>query len=907
MWAILVCLTGKELPGRTPGIRTISVKDGLPQSQVICLKQDQFGYLWIGTLDGLARYDGKEFQRFSQLHGLCSNEVFSIEIDAENNVWVATSGGVAVLAASGMFSSEPKFRCLIGEDGFPPEGTQGCTFSAVGDLWIAARQGPLRIRKENLAKVIRGETGLMEGFPERTIAKTRLWMLAADKFGHVFFAGDYRLWEYTGGKFEVVDLPFAGQPKLLDGMGTFADGTCWLVISGQIYLRKEEGWMEFDWKSSGNPWKPEFGEVMVAHQGKQGDVWLGGQSRLEHWNSGQVEYYSAADGLSRYNIQSLLEDREGTLWVGANGGSLQRIGDESYTNFDRFGELGVESVRSVLRDRDGRLLVATLGGLYQMEGEQLKKIPEVDFPVRTMLYDHAGRLWLVGRDRVVYLRDGQMTTVMEERGGEFNVFVISQSPDGKIWFGKGQRLICWKEGELHKYAVPVREVGLIRAIHFTSDGQCYVGGSGIDLHRIEFDSVSGDIVSMDRLPVPPQFNGKEARTIAEEDDGTIWIGYQGAGLLRLMGNKVLPLNEKDGLPTSNIFELVWDRQGFLWAGTGRGLVRIDAHAYRESGIVDLQLVEPSMRIGGVEFNTGAGWLDADGTLWMGNVGGLFRYEPQANPSAQKAAQVAILGMQPGVADTLLGDGAVIPDDAPYFRIYFKAVSLSNPDMVRYRHRISELDTTWSDPVSLEYATFSGLAPGRYTFEVMACNPSGTWNPDFRSIEFEVAGTVSMVKWGLGLALLLLGAMIWVWRRTVLEKNKLKAQLDDVDEYRSRAAQPETPIKSEPPNATAETLFFVKVRNKMVRLDSRECFFLKGAGDYVEIQQADKKYLVRSTLTGSLTWLPDAAAYLRVHRSWIVRIDKIDAVRDDQIEIGAHRIPIGDSYRENLREALKFLS
>lgn len=894
LWLGFFLLLQLTVRAQNFNFETFSVRDGLPQSQVFCLHEDGDGFLWIGTADGLARFDGAEFVRMTRVDGLCANWITAIAEDSLHNLWVTTQLGLSMISARQRRTNSPTARCFDLQAYISEPSLNDATVDLRGDLWISSNSGALKVASAALRMASEGGPLQVADLAGHPIARTPLWNCQSTRGDSVILWGDDWLWVVADDTIRKLSYPNANARHdansiMVDqqsGLWTFQDSEL-LRLQGSTFVQRH-----FPELPDVSPGKSR---MQTIHKSADGTLWMGGHGIIVATKAGRTRLFKASQGLNAFGMSALLTDRSGDLWIGANGGSLQRLLDDGWSCYDAGTGLTNDFVLAIERDANGVLHAGTIDGLFRLDPASGRWLRHTrfgkDIEILSLHRDPADRLWVGTRLGVGYFEGASFKMVQElnlsRNEYSFGPQVITSDTTGTVWIGLEGELLRYRDGQMRRYPIPFSSwKGFIRAIYTVDGRSIHVGGQYIGLVHLQLDSVSGDIASIRQLIPDDGDNGQAVRSIACLPDGSIWAGMLGGGLFWATDTKDGRVREADGLHSDMVFQLCAGPDGDLWIGSSRGLMRLDGKAFAESRKIRLREVPAGTQIGGVEFNTGASHVDPDGTLWLGTVKGLLRRHAAGAAQAPAPPLLHIAGIEIDQQDSLYLDGATLPREPTLVNCRFRAVSLRAPEDIRYRHRLIGLDSAWSALSTERSASYLQLPPGAYTFEVRA--EVGEVQTKPARIHFSIpsgGSRTGLIAAGL---LLLAGLAYAVFRMR-----------------RPRPAGAPEAAAQAAPTTPASTQFFVKVGTRMVRLDSRTCRFIKGAGDYVEIHTEDKKHLVRASMKGILTELPDPESFLRVHRSWIIRLDKITAVREHNVEIEGTQIPIAESYRETFRNHIDF--
>ena len=727
LWLAAVALgalvAGGAAAQRLP-ITPYGLAEGLPQNYVKDIAEDDEGYIWFATQGGVGRFDGAEFETFTVADGLPMNDVSALDVDDSGRLWVGTDRGVAsfrdgrfvpemlevarLLATDGprvWTSSVPggvavteggRTRRITRADGLPSD-TVFALAAADGVAWVATFDGLVRIANGQVTPV---EGSELERPHALALAPDGVWALSSDGIARVRGV-------------RATARPFAPSEAASSPASIATDA------QGHVWVGGEDGTLlRFDGFDPGVPLYARYGArnglppflAEVLHVGRSGEVWGGTERGAWRLPSAVFAHYGASDGLGTHEGWCAAEI-DGVLHVCMSDGLYR----ETPGGFVRDARVAARAmVSKVIRSRSGDLWAATFVGLVR------------DGP----------------SGRGVY-------SVAEHPAGD-RVVDLTEAPDGAVWAGTiGGLLVVRPDGTVQTFG---EEEGLpdpyVNHLHFDRDGTLLVASDG-GLSRLVGDRLVGD-----RLVEVPTGRGQAGmNAVVEMPNGDLWGGFMDHGLVRLAGGSAgdPTLHPFAGdLEGATLYALVLGPGGALWAGTNRGLVRLDPSAPVEGQSLPARVYGGEKGFTPVEVNHGALWWDAEGRLWIGTPSGVTRYDPR-DEVRQRPPQLHLTGLALGSgADWQrfarstdargLPVGLRLPHDRSTVTVSFVGIEMSAPDGVRYRYGITSeagLPRDWSPFSTSRTATLSNLAPGSYVLHVRARGADGALS-ETETLAFSVA-------------------------------------------------------------------------------------------------------------------------------------------------------------------------
>jgi signal transduction histidine kinase/ligand-binding sensor domain-containing protein/DNA-binding response OmpR family regulator len=816
-------------------VQVWNMEGGLPGNSVFAILQTQDGYLWIGTQDGLVRFDGLNFELFStgNTPGLKDNMIRALYAERNGRLWIGTSAGGLTFYRDAEFTNysitQHQFLykiSAIDEDRW-------------GNLWIGSITGGLTCL--NLTTDTFTNYTIKQGLPHNQVR-------------FIYKDGNRDLWVTTA----------AGIVKLLQP-GNF-----------QVYAPQDQ--------------LPYF-KTVCLYEEDTNTLWIGtGGNGLFQLKNQQFTAYGTEAGIPNLTITSLFRDRMKNLWVGTDGGGLTRIRNNLSGTLTGEDGLADGFVYPIYEDREGSLWVGTLdGGLHQLRDSKFttyagKEGLSHDY-VNCIYKDRAGDLLIgtkAGLDKLK-LRNRTVTTVLTGRQGllSSNVLCLFEDQSGYLWIGTLEGLHRFKDGKLTPFTT---RDGLshnwITCIHADTRGNTWIG-TGNGLNRLTLNTSNDGAGQVTVFTTREGLCSNLIEFIFEDRKGALWIGTD-AGLNRIREGEITTYNPGTGFG-DNHFQCVYQDSGrVFWFGTKRGLIRLilteeaasppnQTHTFAftvQSGLIDndvssiLEDERGYLWIGGrngisrvrkkeleafsrgdihqlqpdwynekdgmkSRWCTETGYKTRDGGFWFPTSVGVTSIDPHNIPRNRIPPQLIIekiiVDGDPIKIKSSCGGGkkreagktefrgqgtveatsnkkflrggpggAVFSKSAPLaaggilelspgkkrLEFYYTAVSFINPGKIKFKAMLEGYDNDWVDVGTSRHITYTGLSPGNYTFKVIACNPDGVWNEKGASFSFYLQPHWYKTWWAVSLYVLFVfsGVFFFVkWRSTKLTMEKARLE------------------------------------------------------------------------------------------------------------------------------------
>ena len=786
----VVLLLGGRLFGATESVDYLvdvwDTENGLPNSSVTSIAQTPDGYLWVGTYDGLARFDGVRFVTFNT-PALGHARIQDLFVDASGTLWINTYRGGLTSYRDGIFrrewrgrgefdvhtvlaastSNEVLFVTQFGDvlrragaagghgswtTTAPPQNARllyQCADSN-GTLWFLTRDG----------RIMEMENGEFKSLtPDSGLKGTRVYTLATVGKGAVWAGTDREIALWDGRKFQTM-TPTNGEPSLeVLFILPLRRGGAWVLADGRLRKAVGRRWVEevTEWRGLLG-WAS--GRSMGLHEDREGGAWFNhyGNGLFHVSPDGPFQRLTTREGLPGDRVWRWFQGREGDFWVGVDRGGLARLRQRQFQVIGPAEGLPARATLSVCEDEQGSMWFGTSGGgLSRWRDGRIDSFPAGSDPSGNFVFSVFAQpgqgLWLsagAGENLCVY-RDGQVQRAPWEVHG---VKVILADRAGRVWTGTKTGLE-WRLGETRR-AFGVRDgmpASAVRALAEAKDGTLWCGNDDGTLYRCEPDRLEA-YRPADALAGLPLWS------LLAEPDGTVWAGTFRGGLLRFRNGKFTRATMEQGLPSDVVSQVLDDGRGQLWLGTHQGICRLSKTALnacldgktRRVDCVTYGRLDglPTLECGG-NYQPSC-WRARDGRLWFATVKGMVSVNPAHLTPNPVPPPVVIEELRVDGERVALGPSRlVVPPGRKQFEFHFTALSFIAPDKVQFRYRLEGLDTDWVDAGTRRLAHYSHLPAQDYRFHVQACNNDGVWNEKGSLLAFTVRPYFYQTWWFLTLA------------------------------------------------------------------------------------------------------------------------------------------------------------
>lgn len=714
----LIVVFAVRLPGLDPSSsadscihRLWSSEHGLPTIAVNAITQTSDGYIWIGTLEGLSRFDGRTFSNFTSdnTKEFLSSSIYTLLAARDGSLWIGTVDGGLLCYRDRRFTRWTKREGLLDNE------VRALWQTADGAVWIGTGQG-VNVWRD----------GVLSGVPlpaEMTSRAVRC--LLQDRLGNVW-------------------------------VGTRGGGLAMFRRNGA------------QWESEFRGWGGQ--SVYALLEARDGALWIGtAESGLYRVHAGRTRRFTAADGLPAANVRCLLEDRDGNVWVGSLGGGLAAfpVGSERLTVFDGGNVLNSRQIYAMFEDRDRNLWLGAYScGLLALRDTHVTYYTRYqglnEDRLCNVMQDRRGTMWATGDDCTIsYLRNGRFHSLPTPRDGQMpTVKSLAEFPAGTMWFalyGRGVyrfRQGCFtlydtrrglpdpfpftlygsetgglwlgtESGELLHYEddrfQPVLSLGeRINALLRDRRGSLWIGTYKRGVHR--WRNGVDTVIGREMYDAP-----RKIMSLFEDCHGVLWIGTEGEGLYAWRDERLRRFTRRDGLPDNTCYGMLEDDKGHLWVSSNQGVFRLNRRNVRavldggESRFTPLVL---SYKDGVLSRECSGGycpscWRSRDGHLWFLTIRGICRIDPERIAFDRQPPPVLVDGVDGDGRSYVPRDSVIIAPGNGDVLVSFTSPTFIDPEAVRFHYYLHGHTRHWVEAGTARQAAFFNLCPGRYRFEVRA--------------------------------------------------------------------------------------------------------------------------------------------------------------------------------------------
>lgn len=727
-----------------------SLEEGLPQSEVSSLTQDQFGYLWLGTNGGgLCRFNGKDFEVFTKRDGLFDNIILGLLHDQDYNLWIATQKGLQ--RYNGF-----EYQTIIQSD--TTIFTDNVEFCETNDgkIFCLARL----ISGDNILYLIDNESivNITDKYKDELKDKGPVIKIMCDGKNGLLVATVRETLNFKNNVFSSYDNGLLTTEEKSIKLPLFRDRSkkLWVSIIGHNNSRK----LLIHTEGVGNkevtlPKEVQNLIIFKGMQDREGNYWFlvenGGVLRYHTKDGWHV--FNKQNGLPINTVFNLLQDDEGNLWMGTLGAGIIRYSGDLFLSLNRDNGLTDDIIRAIYQDSKGRYYFADgEGGFSILKDEKVEVFSKTNLPSLRAVKEFYGLpdgKILLATMNGLWEFDGKNAKPVNERYGwkkhlpisdivlKQDTFFFSTYDFGLIKSYNGKATF------FNTYNSNMQDNTIFHSLVDSKNRLWLSTSRGITLYQNgEFEAFTeGKNISSSYI-----------LQAAEDKIGNIWFATYTDGLLCYNDKNWSVFDTDKGLSSNNIYSVIADKDGNIFAGAQNG---VDKLSIASNGtILGIKNFDKHDGFIGIENNGTANFLDDKGYLWFGTIKGAMRYNPTQKRSNFLEPKIHIRNIELSNKSPNWKEEPFISSYdsiVPWFNIpnrlnlsskentiafTFDALCYSVPEKIKYRWRLEPLESEWLEGTD-NTVNYPSLPSGDYTFRVTAANNSNIWNEEGAIFQFSI--------------------------------------------------------------------------------------------------------------------------------------------------------------------------
>nr|WP_294898241.1 hybrid sensor histidine kinase/response regulator transcription factor [uncultured Pedobacter sp.] len=805
----------------------LTINDGLSQNTVYCTFQDKKGFIWVGTEDGLNRFDGTDWLIFkhdiNNKTSLSNNQVNAIEQAEDGSLIIATADGLNIYdPAKNVFRRVNLHTSKEQNNDF----VSSVMKDSNGRFWIGSRKGLTLLKKDKSA--------VEQSF--RYVTKNK--GLNSEKVLNTFESANHRLWVNTedGLKlFNMQALRFEPLPSAIAKNSELSEGNV------RAIKQDDQNNFWFGTEASGlfyydivkhsitnyrnNPVLNSIASNVVRDIFfySTNEMWIGTRDGLsifdlqtQRFRNYVYDKYNPYS-LSHNSVRNFLKDEAGSIWLGTYAGGLN-VFYESSRNFSYLGEklgndLGLNHrvVSAIHHEPNGGLWIGTEGGglnyIHRARGIS-RFFPIINLAnngsniVKCMVDDGKGKIWL-GTYNGINIFDKQTqhySSLLKSNGnlnsvGNYQIHDIILDGTTAYIATNGKGLLIYTPTVVQTFLYDQKDNHSISSNNLMSllkiGNTLWIGSQrGLNRYNINQKSFIQFLHDDDK---PGSLSSNSILCLYRDADANLWVGTEGGGLnyLDAKNNRFRAITTKNGLSNNVVHSLIQDNEGFLWASTNKGLSKINIQAFLQDSLnFQIKNYNVSDGLQSNQFSNGAVEKGTNGELLFGGINGITFFFPSKIIANNFKPRVVLtdfyirnkevsLDSEDSPLDKQIEETneIVLSADQAYFTIKYAALNYINPEKNQYAFKLEGFNNEdWNEVGNQRTATYTNLSAGNYIFKVRAANNDGIWNNQIRTLKIKILPPFWKTWWAYFLYFLTVIGLLYTYYIYSIRTAKLKNQL-----------------------------------------------------------------------------------------------------------------------------------
>lgn len=884
--------------GQVLTVDQFTIEDGLSQTSVNCLIQDSRGFIWIGTQDGLNKYDGYTFEVIknepSDTNSLSNNYINCIDEDTDGNIWIGTNYG---LNRYNIYTK--KFKHFYSDE----DNINSLREDEVYDIY-QDRNGYIWIKTENYLSRLNPKSN-----------KFRHYEHYNDVFNFISLNAKFSIYEdhkdqlwvgskdglnYFDRKLEIFKR-YRHIPSDNSSLSNNNVNVIYEDSNQNLWIGTANGLNRFNWETetftrfyadSSDPNSLSNNIINDIYEDHEGNLWIATDNGINKFDraKGNFKVYNRFlfnnEVLLTNSFTDIMEDQTGMIWLGAFQGLLKiEKQDKKFKLFDESEEhlpLFSNNYITALYKKGGVVWVGTWGaGLHWFNPKTRENIKynnannslRNDYIYR-IYEDNIGRVWIGTQNGLTYydmstnqfktLKRKDVVSVLKNN----RIFDIQADENNELWVAAKFGLHHIMEDTVVSYHYDAEKSGglgadLVFDIHFDNNKNLWIatekGLNYLDRENNEltlFERPSYDCTNC--------FSSNEIYCLYQDTvHNYLWLGTN-AGLNRfdLQSQSVKVYTEKDGLSNNMIYSILPGDSGNLWMSTNKGLSQfiLDGEVFNNFGVLD--------GLQDFEFNHGASFKSETGELFFGGIAGYNSFYPDSIVKSHRIPNVEITSVEV-LSDKITREISIgknrqieVSYKSNLITIEFAALDFTNPIKNKYAYKLKGVEEEWIHLGNRRYATFTNLPPGEYTFTVIGSNGDNIWNEEGASLDIVVQTPLWRTKLSYAFYILLtISFIFWLIQYRTRTLRKSNQELKDKEQIAKQIAKQKEELTIKNKSITDSIVYAKRIQEALMPTDDYFKYILPGSfilykpkdivsGDFYWINERnDKVFLAVVDCTG----------------------------------------------------------
>ncbi len=771
--------------------KSITIDDGLSQSLAEYIYQDSLGYIWIGTNDGLNRYNGNEFKVYKNIknndNSISNNMISSLVEDSDKNLWIGTDGGlnkmnlltgditrylvsdedktysntvvdellidskgrlwVCTINGLNLYDSENDKFIKVASEYLENKGLQDIDEDNQGNIWVSTREGLYRYNPDDgTVKEFLSDENDKNTINENNIfsiyySEKKLWIGTKTGGLNIMDLEDYSIKVYTHDPNNPNSIP----SNFIRDILRDRDGTIWLATDQGLARFNEKNETFYTYKNNTDKDSICDDNIINLYQDRSGVMWVGtfnGISKFSINKDFKVYRNDPTDpnSLSNSSVCGIYEDDEGMVWVGTFNSGINKINKENDIVTRYYNDVNNDNSLSSNRIKDitgigNEIWIATDNGLNK--------------------YDKSTDKF------TVYKKSDDKNSIVND---EIRVLYIDK--DGVLWIGtRGGICTFDRKSKFTSYNDILEQNGIyektVSSIYQDNEGIMWFG-LGNDGGLVKYNKETGEVknyLANDEEVNSLSFNN--IRSIAEDSKGNIWIGTQdGLNKFNKETEEFTVYTYSEGLSNDFIYGVIVDNKDNIWVSTNYGVSMYDQdndkfiRYYESDGLATN------------EYNGFSYHKNKEGNIYFGGVNGLTEFDPLDIQNKMETSDIIIDSIKTsGGIELELKNNIVLEYDSRELYVKFFVPEYKSINQMQYAYKLEGMDSDWIFAGNENYARYASLSPGKYKMLISGRNYNGIWS-DISEINIKVKNSIWKTPLAYAIYIIIIASIIYIYYNQV---------------------------------------------------------------------------------------------------------------------------------------------
>ena len=771
--------------------KSITIDDGLSQSLAEYIYQDSLGYIWIGTNDGLNRYNGNEFKVYKNIknndNSISNNMISSLVEDSDKNLWIGTDGGlnkmnlltgditrylvsdedktysntvvdellidskgrlwVCTINGLNLYDSENDKFIKVASEYLENKGLQDIDEDNQGNIWVSTREGLYRYNPDDgTVKEFLSDENDKNTINENNIfsiyySEKKLWIGTKTGGLNIMDLEDYSIKVYTHDPNNPNSIP----SNFIRDILRDRDGTIWLATDQGLARFNEKNETFYTYKNNTDKDSICDDNIINLYQDRSGVMWVGtfnGISKFSINKDFKVYRNDPTDpnSLSNSSVCGIYEDDEGMVWVGTFNSGINKINKENDIVTRYYNDVNNDNSLSSNRIKDitgigNEIWIATDNGLNK--------------------YDKSTDKY------TVYKKSDDKNSIVND---EIRVLYIDK--DGVLWIGtRGGICTFDRKSKFTSYNDILEQNGIyektVSSIYQDNEGIMWFG-LGNDGGLVKYNKETGEVknyLANDEEVNSLSFNN--IRSIAEDSKGNIWIGTQdGLNKFNKETEEFTVYTYSEGLSNDFIYGVIVDNKDNIWVSTNYGVSMYDQdndkfiRYYESDGLATN------------EYNGFSYHKNKEGNIYFGGVNGLTEFDPLDIQNKMETSDIIIDSIKTsGGIELELKNNIVLEYDSRELYVKFFVPEYKSINQMQYAYKLEGMDSDWIFAGNENYARYASLSPGKYKMLIAVRNYNGIWS-DISEINIKVKNSIWKTPLAYAIYIIIIASIIYIYYNQV---------------------------------------------------------------------------------------------------------------------------------------------